>query len=131
MVMHVPQSRRRSQRLKEANSKVVAVQPETAQGAAMEELTVEAPQEAEVTLQQGQGEPEDTPAQLDNEPDVEEVQVHAEEVEKDQAGTRYRHSGEMSDAAANAEAHQVVHHRSSATSKQTGENQYARGRATL
>ena len=87
MVMHVPQSRRRSQRLKEANSKVVAVQPETTQGTAMEELTMEAPQEAEVAVQRGQGEPEDTPAQLANksdveEPDVEEVQVRAEEVEK-------------------------------------------------
>ena len=78
----VPQSRRRSQRVKEAKSKVVAVQPEIAQGAAMGELTMEAPQEAGVALQRGPGEPEDTPAQLAKEPDAEEVQVHAEEVEK-------------------------------------------------
>ena len=37
MVMHVPQSRRRSQRVKEANAKLVAVQPSAAQGPAAEE----------------------------------------------------------------------------------------------
>ena len=37
MVMHVPQSRRRSQRVKEANAKMVAVQPSAAQGSAAEE----------------------------------------------------------------------------------------------
>ena len=81
MVMHMSQSRMRSQRDKEAKSKVVVVQPATAQGAdTMGELTTEASQEA--GLQQGPGEPEGAPAQLANNTDCEEVHVQAEEVAK-------------------------------------------------
>ena len=81
IVMHVPHSRRRSQRVKETKAKMAAVQPATTQESGTKEgPTTEAAQEAGAALQQGSDEPEGAPAQLAKDTDFEEVHVQAEEV---------------------------------------------------
>ena len=77
MVMHVLQARRRSQRVKEANARVVAAQPSAMQESAAEEEPM-----PEVAQDASEGGAEGASTQLAKDTDFEEVQVQAEEVAK-------------------------------------------------